>query len=483
MTSPVGRMWSRIRGSVDKFLGVGSITGTTSRTATVPAVAPYPVARAMSALARNPTFFTSVQAIATDLVGLPLVVERGDGPNRTQVPNHWFLRLLKRPNLKVRGKRFRKQLIADMRTAGVAYVRVWRNPSGQPYQLARIHPAAIDPLVGADMEVLGYRFHDGKELAFGDVLAFADISYEDRESMVLGTSVTRPLSLGMQVDEDMRIHTGRAAKRGRVEVIGAPVNENTGLGPQRIEALQDSYAETMEAGLGLWVASAAIKLDVASLSARDAEFLGMSDRNRAEILGCMGVPPVRAGDPVANYGTAKQQMRTYWENLQGFVSIIDDEFSSLLAPDETFRHDFSRVEALQTATTERLDRVIKWVSLGMDPNEAARYEQFVDAPNCDPAKVKPTGAASDKPAPSDFQADEPAAAKSERVRDLLLDAANEAGWNTPRGPMLHSMLAARLVPELGSERAAEVAREFAEDLADRDQSIDDLDIYRCEAAK
>jgi len=119
------------------------------------------------------------------------------------------------------------------------------------------------------------------------------------------------------------------------------------------------------------------------LSARDMEFAQMRHDTRDMVLAVFGVPPTRAGIPAANYGTAKQEMRSYWEALlRGMAALFDDEFSRLTG-DSSIRieHDPTDVEALQVSYTERQMRASTWVhSFGADPAAAAAYEGFPDAP-------------------------------------------------------------------------------------------------------
>ena len=94
-----GRMWR-----VSTFqVGVSSGGG-------LPVLPHYPTQRAMSALVANPWFWTGVQAISTDLSGLPLIAIR----NGEQLEDHWLRQLLMRPNPAVSGLLYRKQQYADL---------------------------------------------------------------------------------------------------------------------------------------------------------------------------------------------------------------------------------------------------------------------------------------------------------------------------------------------------------------------------------
>lgn len=373
------RLRDGVRGWVSKLLGVG-ITSYSAGGGGSPTEPPYNVDRTMQALASNPWVYACVQAIATDLSGLPLVVEKGTGNNKTQTSDDPILTLFDYPHPKTTGRRLRRQGLGDFKLAGNSYTRVWRDPAGAPIQLGRCPPQIPKPIVGKDGEPLAWDL-DGTRLPWTDILHVADISWQATEALVYGQSPITPLALGLQMDRDSRIQVGRSAKRGRLEMMLTPKDPFTHLPAQSVRDIRNEAVASMLAGDGVYVVSDAMEATALSLSPREGEFLGIRDRTRSEILAVMGVPPVRAGEPAANYGTAKQQMRTYWETLQGIAALFDDEYSRLAPMGTRIRHSFAGVEALQTSQTERQARAAIWVAtFGMSPRDAARYEGFIDAP-------------------------------------------------------------------------------------------------------
>jgi HK97 family phage portal protein len=370
---------ARVRAWLERTLGVGLPTYAASG-GSLPASPVYPVDASMAAMAANPWVWSCVQAIVTDLAGLPLVVESGTGLNRQQTSDHWLLRLLDRPSPRCSGRRFRRQLVADLVLSGNAYIRVWRGPDGRPVMLGRILPARITADVGPDGEEVGWTLSDGRKLTYDDVLHVADVSWVQDRAVVYGESPIHPVSLGLQVQRDARRQAGRAAKRGRLEMMLTPDSPEVALSQQATRAVVDEYAAAMESGAGVYVVNKHMRATPLTLNARDGEFMALDDRTRSEILAVFAVPQARVGDPAANYGTSKQQGRVYWETLQGRAALIDDELSRLAEPGVRVRHSFAGVDALQTARTERLARVGMHIANGMDPNDAAAYEGFVDAP-------------------------------------------------------------------------------------------------------
>lgn len=410
----------RARQVIQRALGIGIEVW--SGSSGVGAQPDYPMEAAEAAFATNPWVYTCIQAIATDLSGVPLVAETGTGINRRQDSDHWLLRLIEHPHPKLGGRKFRKQLVADLAGYRNAYIRVWRDGNGRPYQLGRIHPSTIKAKMASDGEVLGWVI-GGRELPWNAVRHIADISLASSESYVYGESPVRALALGLQVDRDSRRHAGRSAKRGRLEMMVSPTEQGVSLGKDQINKVTEGYRDAVENGHGLYVVGMGMSASPLSLTARDAEFLGILDRSRAEVLAAFSVPETRAGGPAANYGTSKQQMRMYWESLQGMAALIDDELSALADDGTRIRHVFSQVESLQTSRTEQQARGATWItSYGLSPQDAARYEGFVDMPEPvrEPAGVAPIAPSQDTNPP----ADQPHAARAvDEIGTVLRTAA------------------------------------------------------------
>lgn len=370
-----------IRGWVERALGVGLPTYSSSGGG-LPATPVYPVDMAMASMSANPWVWACVQAIVTDLSGLPLVAEQGLGLAKTQTYTHWLLDLLDRPSPKISGRRFRRQLVADLAQTGNAYVRVWRGKDGRPVMLGRVIPGLIQANVGVDGEVIDWTLTaTGEQLPWAAVLHVSDISWTEDQSLVYGASRIAPLALGLSVDRDSRRQAGRSARRGRLEMMLSPNSPEVSLNKDSVRMMTEQYAVATEEGHGLYVVNKGVTATPLTLTAREGEFLGVSDRLRAEVLAVYGVPPVRAGEPAANYGTARQQMRTYWETLLGWAALIDDELSRLAEPGVRIRHSFANVNSLQETHTERQNRAVVWIEkFGIDPASAAAYEGFHDAP-------------------------------------------------------------------------------------------------------
>lgn len=343
----------------------------------------------MSAYAGFPYIWAGVQAIATDLSGRPLVVVRTDASGNKELDKtHPLIERLKQPAPGVSGVWMRRQLYADLVLTGNAYI--WRRQvvGGEIY--LRIHPAEIGPVVRNGI-IIGYS--SGPDMG-GDekpkwtaqeILHIADIGWEQGARCYLGESVIRPLNDGLEAIRSARRQVERAARRGRLEFLVRPAasaGPMSAFSKEKAEDVKDAFVTSQERGDGVMVLNRALDVTPLSYSPRELEFSELHDEVREEQGSALGVPPVRMGRETANYGTAKQQMRLYWERLIGLSRLIDAALSRLLDdPALTIEHYFGDVEALQTARTERQMRASVWVTgFHADPAKAAAYEGFHDAP-------------------------------------------------------------------------------------------------------
>jgi HK97 family phage portal protein len=314
----------------------------------------------------------------TDLAGVPLVAMR-DGK---QLDEHPVLGILRRPNSQCDETEFRRQLVFYLVLCRNAYIRIFRDGQGKVATISLIHPdhikADVDPATGM---VVRWSIQGKVFLPPEDVLHIRDVSWSNTIDGIYGASVIQTIDLGIQVDLDTRRQAGKAARRGRLEMLVRPKDIHGTLGKTSAKRIKDEYEEITQSGDGLWVIGKAMEATPLSLTMRDLEFEKLLTMTRDEVISLFGVPPVRIGLPGANYGTARQQMRTYWETLRHWARLIDEKLSRLADDGATIHHDLTDVEALQTSRTERQMRASVWVTgFGVTPAEAARYEGFMDAP-------------------------------------------------------------------------------------------------------
>jgi HK97 family phage portal protein len=443
--------------------------------------AQYSARTAMSAAAAFPWVWAAVQAIATDLSGLPLRAQRErvrtEGSRRIVSfeydDTHPILRLLQKPNPQQSGVRFRRQVYADFVLTGNAYV--WRIGQGPGTVLQRLHPAHVSPQVNPRTGLVDSYLWGQQVIPADQLLHIADISWTDDTSAVLGESVIRCLHDGLVAQQESRKQAARAAKRGRLEMLLSPTDPVANMGPEASQRLKDAYEGAVQRGDGVVVLNKAIEATPLSFSPRELEYQVLNEQVRDETSAAMGVPPVRLGLPTANYGTAKQQMRQYTERLQRIAALFDDEISRLVVGEDVrIVHDFTDVEALQSSYTERQMRASVWVTgFGVSPAAAARYEGFDDAPVPEDATPDDVRAPRRPATP----VEEPQAAgfalelavsrylaqAADRYQMAALDGELDDAWQlVERGRLLAALEGAGVAPERAASAAAHVTGLLAE---------------------
>lgn len=369
----------------------------------------YSPERAMSSIAGYPWSRVGVLSVAADLSGLPLVASVG---GQRVEGEHWFVRLMKRPDVGWSGVRWRRQVVTDLKSAGNAYARIYRDSAGRPYRLRRIHPDNVSAMTD-DGELQAWKLFGREVVSVMDIMHVADVSWRpDPAQSLIGESPVRPLAVSTAAAISARRQAGAAAKRGRLEML---LSAKAAIGQGGLEQVRTQYVESMQSGDGVFVTSHGITAQPMSLSPRDTEWAELDIRTRDETLAVHGVPPVRAQLPSANYGAAKQEMRQYWESsCMRLADLIDAELSYVADPSgqTTIAHSFEKVEALQTSYTERLSRVKMWVDLGASPYRAALHEGFALPPldvSTEPRSLTPASP------PSASQVDTPQARTLEGI--------------------------------------------------------------------
>lgn len=429
----------------------------------------YSPEHAMSPLGGYPWARVGLLAKAVDLAGLPVIAFGTDGrPD----PDHWFVRLLERPDRGWSGVRWRRQLVVDLKATGNSYHRKICPPgSTRPIRLRRLHPATMTLVVDSvTEEPLHWMYRGRIQYALDEIMHIADVSWRDDVALqYIGESPIRSLKISITAAIDARRQAGKAAKRGRLEMLlSAP--KGTSFGRKGVEDLKASWLDGVERGDGIYVATQGVVATPLSMIARDTEWALLDERTRDETLSVLGVPPVRAQLPSANYGAARQEMRQYWETNKGDTSLIDAEFSHVAGT--KVKHSFESVEALQTAYTERLSRVEAWVRLGANPLEAARAEGFENPPLT--ADSRPATSGTDLVPPSTQQVDAPAARAYRALQhaSLLVMASEQREW----GDVAFSV--AQCLEAVGVPR--DVARVAAARAADAFESQMDVDRIECD---
>lgn len=345
----------------------------------------YDVHASLTAFVQFPWVRACLDAISTDLSGLPLVVVRGEGADAEVVTDPALSLLLARPTSWQTRAEWESTLLVHLLLCGNAYslhVGIGRLTSAP-----LLHPERTRVIPGPFGGPDGYIYTDqgGGERVYSPeiVTHYRLTAWEQGPQGLLGEGLIRALQADLNADLNAARLAARTARQGRPSAVFSPSEAGDQWSPDVREAIAKAYARIVEEQRPAMVLSSGTKVEFPSFTPRDMEYAEARSLTRETVLAAFGVPPTRVGLPSANYATAREQSSIYWRRLIGLARLLDaglTQIAKRFDPAYSVRHDFSAVDALQEARTARLDRVSTWVLLGADAAEAAAYEGFDDAP-------------------------------------------------------------------------------------------------------
>lgn len=386
--------------------------------ASQPAHPGYPKGDALSAYAAFPWVYSCVDAISSDLAGLPLMAVRGTGAAAERLDSHPVLDLLAQPSTRVSAQLFRKQLVTDYILTGDAYALI--AGEREPVALLRMIPQRVTVKPWADGQPGQYLYDSSgktRDYTFEEIMHLRSPSWEDDPSNLYGTGAVRPLDHDLRTELASIKSAEQTAKTGRPSGIISPSEPDAVWGKEQIARIRKGYERQMNGQSGLLILGGPAKFDSLQMTPRDLEFSQQREMTRSATLAVFSVPPTRVGLPTANYATAREQAKVYWQTLQSRAAFIDVELTRLarmFPGSESVRvvHDFSAVEALQESRSDRVTRVRQWYDMGLSLADAAAFEGFEELPEQEFAEE--LDAASEVP-----EADEADEAEAENLRGLF----------------------------------------------------------------
>ena len=335
--------------------------------------------------------YACIEAIATDLSGLPLVARDARGE---RIDSHPALALLAQPSSRVMGRLLRQQLVTDYILSGNGYALVLPVPDAGPMALSmppqallRLPPQRVTIAPWPDGQPGHYHYDDqagGVDYPYERILQIRGPSHKQDARSLYGTGAIEPLKNDLIADQAASNHAASTAQQGRPNGVFTAGGDMP-LTPTQISKLRAQYQKQFAGKDGALFLGAAMSYTPFGLTPRDMEYEALRKFTRETILAVLDVPPARVGLPDTNYATSFTQMKKYWESLLGRAALLDDQLTRLAQmfpgfEGSTIGHDFSAVEYLQEGRDSRLARVKEWVGLGIPLADAAAYEGFDDLP-------------------------------------------------------------------------------------------------------
>lgn len=358
----------------------------------------FPPRLSMQQLVRHPYVWACVTKISEDLAGLPLIaVEIGPDGTAGQVVRLPEA-LIRRPNASQTWPELRAQLVADEALSGNAFL--YRPAAGGAY---RLHPALVQ--IQADNLGLpaGYKFNNATTFGLDEVGHVMGLSWAESTQMLMGESPMRALYDELQAAASAKAQAAAAAKRGRMEWLVTPSSDDDAFGgPGAVDEVRTAFEKQLRDGLGTVFVGSPLTATPLTMSLRDMEYQVLQERADFAILAVLRVPPSVIGIPAANYGTSKQDARSYWDGLKPRAQRFDAMLTELFGVPGRLeiRHDFSRVEPLQVSRTEQIEQAARLVELGAMPHAALSWCGLPDppmAPDTEPRETQMRPATATEP--------------------------------------------------------------------------------------
>lgn len=359
-----------------------------------PTPSPYPVINSMSAFGQFPWVYAAVEAIANDISGLPLGIQRTVGARSRTVEGHPMIRLLRRPSSRTGPTLWRRQMIVDLLLCGNFYGLIIGRGAAVT-SIVRLHPEHVQIIPSVDGGVLAYRFQDGNtqtDYSPDDVVHIRQTSWRDGPASLYGQGAIEVLQTELAGEYAASERWRNEAGRGQPSMTISPKGDMPIPGDvmaKLVKAVQRNISAT-----GVVPINGPVDVNLLPFNARDMEFSSARDWTRSSVLAVIGVAYVRLFLPSANFATAKEQNRIYWQNLLGLIALVEDGLSRIAqrmgTMSDRVKHDTSGVDALQESRTDRMTRAAMLVdTFGLSPIDALQVEGFTEI---DPSMIdRPAG--------------------------------------------------------------------------------------------
>ena len=353
----------------------------------------YRVENSASALAAFPWVFAAVDILTNEIANRPVHIVRGRGANAEVLDDHPMLDLLDQPTERVSGRVYQRQRAFDRIVIGTAFSLLMGSRSSA--SLLRLHPRRVEIEPGVDGQpeayVYGTGHGTGTRYDWRAVVQVRGVSWEDGPEGLWGQGVIRALHDYLTADKAAWERQAESNRRGRPDYVASPDASDPSMqvwSPKQVQSMREAIERVFSASSGgVAVAPAGVQLDALNWSPQDLGSLELSDRVRDAVIAVTGGPGTKLGLVSANYATADEQSRTYWQSrvipLCGEMDeadTISGRRLGILAPNERVVRAFDDVAELSEDRTARVQRVQQWWMMGLDLADAAAYEGFDDLP-------------------------------------------------------------------------------------------------------
>ena len=317
-----------------------------------------------------------VRLLSQTVASLPLIVYRKTDKGRELAPDHWFMRLMERPNKYQTRYEFWEHQVANLALHGNLYARKVEL-GGKVRSLLPMNPLQVETrLVSGSVAHLFTT--DGGVTA----LASASVWHARMNGdLIVGRS---PLQFGRNL-----IAVAQAAEQG-VSKLYANGGKRSGVlsfdklltAEQRQQVRENFSNLTTGTDDRLLVLEMGAKFDPISMSPQDIELLASRKFQIEEICRWFGVPSVLVNDTSGSttWGSGIAELVTgfYKLNLRPYLEAIENSIATHLFSDDDrkeYEVEFDFEGLLRASQKDRYDGYRTGISAGLlTPNEARAME-------------------------------------------------------------------------------------------------------------
>ena len=215
-------------------------------------------------------------------------------------------------------------MIVDLLLTGNFYGPVLGRGAGVT-SIVRLHPESVQIIPSTSGGVLAYRFtQDGSHVDYSpdDVVHIRQTSYREGPAGLYGQGVIEVLETDLSGEFAAAKRLRDEAHRGQPRITISP-KDGASIRPDVLQKMVQNIQQHAEK-TGIIPIGGPVDINQLPFNARDMEFSNGRDWTRSSILAVVGVAYVRLFLPSANFATAQQQNRIYWQNLLGLMALVDD---------------------------------------------------------------------------------------------------------------------------------------------------------------
>lgn len=424
-----------------------------------------PAGEDMALYAESPSVYAAVATRAQALARYPLVCAMGApgstprrlDPERTP----WaaaLLRMLAEPGVddvdalfpETTGEGLIVQLITDLLTAGVAYVRpvtTGELPAANVIGLVRLHPAEVSPTWQDGQR--GW-LHRPRTMALPTWYASGSLAVIRMASIGLGIDAWRPvgplepLRRLLQAEIAALTATKTKAEQGGPDIVVSPADRQMANFLASKEGREKTASEigqvlSVEGGRRVIVLSGGLNMAAADFTPADLQGAETQAAAQRAAWASIGITPATLGGDASSYATAAIQQRAQYALDEAAASLLEcyllrplarhfaarsTGMAARRADQATCYLDLSQHPGAIAIRSEALTRMQTWVALGWSAQQAADIEGLsVPPPAGPPVQVQSFGAppAPPQPSPAPSEPREPVggAGASDAARDYL----------------------------------------------------------------